>query len=99
MIKEETITRYDELEIDKKYQGGMSTTEICRLNLEIKYLLLLIQEIYIDMSIDRIDSNIGYEEGNIQWVDKRINMMKGSLSNEEFVELCTKVAEYNKKKN
>lgn len=27
MIKEETITRYDELEIDKKYQGGMSTTE------------------------------------------------------------------------
>lgn len=28
MIKEETITRYDELEIDKKYQEGMSTTEI-----------------------------------------------------------------------
>ena len=26
MIKEETITRYDELEIDKKYQEGMSTT-------------------------------------------------------------------------
>lgn len=48
------------------------------------------------MSIDRIDSNIGYEEGNIQWVDKRINMMKGSLSNKEFIELCTKVAEYNK---
>ncbi len=49
-----------------------------------------------NMSIDRIDSNIGYEEGNIQWVDKRINMMKGSLSNEEFIELCTKVSEYNK---
>lgn len=48
------------------------------------------------MSIDRIDSNIGYEKGNIQWVDKRINMMKGSLSNKEFIELCTKVAEYNK---
>lgn len=49
------------------------------------------------MSIDRIDSNIGYEEGNIQWVDKRINMMKGTLSNEEFIELCTMVANYNKK--
>lgn len=49
-----------------------------------------------NMSIDRIDSNIGYEEGNIQWVDKRINMMKGSLSNKEFIELCTKVAEHNK---
>lgn len=30
MIKEETIRRYDELEIDKKYQEGMSTTEICK---------------------------------------------------------------------
>lgn len=49
-----------------------------------------------NMSIDRIDSNIGYEEGNIQWVDKRINMMKGSLSNKEFIELCTKVAMHNK---
>ena len=50
------------------------------------------------MSIDRIDSNIGYELGNIQWVDKRINMMKGSLSNGEFINLCTLVADYNKSK-
>lgn len=51
-----------------------------------------------NMSIDRIDSNIGYEVGNIQWVDKRINMMKGSLSNEEFIKLCTLVADYNRSK-
>lgn len=50
-----------------------------------------------NMSIDRIDSNGVYEEGNIQWVDKRINMMKGTLSNEEFIELCTMVAKYNSK--
>lgn len=49
------------------------------------------------MSIDRIDSNGGYEEDNVQWVDKRINMMKGSLSNEEFIELCTHVAKFNNK--
>lgn len=49
-----------------------------------------------NMSIDRIDSSIGYEEGNIQWVDKRINMMKGSLSNEEFIKLCNLVAGYSK---
>ena len=30
MIKEETITKYDKLEIDKKYQEGMSITEICK---------------------------------------------------------------------
>lgn len=48
------------------------------------------------MSIDRIDSSKNYENDNVQLVDKRINMMKGSLSNEEFVNLCTKVAEFNR---
>ena len=48
-----------------------------------------------NLSIDRIDSFKGYEPDNIQLVDKRINMMKGSLSNEEFIWLCKKVAENN----
>ena len=47
-----------------------------------------------NLSVDRVDSNIGYVEGNIQLVDKRINMMKGTLSNKEFIELCCKVAEH-----
>lgn len=51
-----------------------------------------------NFSVDRIDSNKGYECDNIQLVDKRINMMKGSLSNEEFIELCTYVADYNRSK-
>lgn len=45
-----------------------------------------------NLSIDRIDSNIGYVKGNIQLVDKRINMMKGTLSNQEFIDLCCAVA-------
>lgn len=45
-----------------------------------------------NLSIDRIDSNRGYEPDNIQLVDKRINMMKQSFSNKEFIELCTLVA-------
>lgn len=49
-----------------------------------------------NLSIDRIDSDKGYTKDNIQLVDKRINMMKGVLSDKEFIELCTKVAEYNK---
>lgn len=46
------------------------------------------------MSIDRKDSYKGYTLDNIQLVDKRINMMKGSLSDEEFIDLCVKVALY-----
>lgn len=39
-------------------------------------------------SIDRIDSSKGYIEGNIQWVHKKINIMKQNMSDEEFVEWC-----------
>lgn len=43
-------------------------------------------------SLDRIDSSKGYFINNIQWVDKRINMMKQSFSQEEFITLCKNVA-------
>jgi len=43
-------------------------------------------------SLDRIDSTKGYIEDNVQWVDKRINSMKNDMSEQEFVELCDKVA-------
>ena len=49
-------------------------------------------------SIDRIDSNQGYTEGNIQWVHKEINMAKQKMNNEKFIELCNKVTNYNKNK-
>lgn len=46
-------------------------------------------------SLDRIDSSIGYVEGNVQWVHKDINMMKGLLPNDYFKEMCCRVAEQN----
>ena len=36
-------------------------------------------------SPDRIDSSIGYVEGNIQWVHKRINRLKNNFSLEELL--------------
>ena len=36
---------------------------------------------------------------NIQIVDVRINRMKGTMSNDEFIDLCVKVAEFAGKKN
>lgn len=46
-------------------------------------------------SVDRIDSKIGYLFDNIQWVDRRINFMKGPLTQKDFIELCRKVTEAN----
>ena len=48
-------------------------------------------------SLDRIDSSKGYIKGNIQWVHKHINIMKNIYGQEHFIELCTAIAENNKK--
>jgi hypothetical protein len=47
-------------------------------------------------SLDRIDSNKGYIEGNVQWVHKDINWMKNDFDNQYFIEICKKVAQKNK---
>lgn len=44
-------------------------------------------------SLDRIDNEHGYVEGNVHWVHKDINFMKGTLSADRFIELCLAVAE------
>lgn len=48
------------------------------------------------LSIDRINSDKGYIYGNIQLVDKRVNFMKWSLSQEVFIAMCKKVAKLHK---
>lgn len=44
-------------------------------------------------SIDRIDNSKGYLPDNVQLVHKEINMMRGSLSAERFVDLCVQIAD------
>jgi hypothetical protein len=39
-------------------------------------------------SLDRIDSDKGYIEGNIQWVHKDVNIMKNQYPQERFIEIC-----------
>ena len=42
-------------------------------------------------SLDRIDNTKGYIVGNVQWVHKDVNFMKGKLTQERFLELCKKI--------
>lgn len=50
------------------------------------------------VSLDRIDSSKHYEEGNVEWVHKKINIMKNNMSKEEFISWCCKVADYHRNK-
>ena len=49
-------------------------------------------------SLDRIDSSCGYLKGNVQWVHKRINIMKNKLLDKDFIYFCLMVANKNKNK-
>ena len=48
-------------------------------------------------SLDRIDSTRGYTVDNIQWIHKDLNRMKWNLPNDYFINICTLVANHNKK--
>ena len=47
-------------------------------------------------SLDRINSLKGYVEGNVMWCDKKINIMKNKLNNDEFLVLCETIVNYKK---
>ena len=41
-------------------------------------------------SIDKIDPTLGYVKGNVQWLTKRMNLIKNNLTNDQFFEFCRK---------
>ena len=49
-------------------------------------------------SLDRINSKLGYIDGNIQWIHKDVNQMKMDLDEKYFIELCKKIVKTDKKK-
>lgn len=49
-------------------------------------------------SLDRIDSNIGYIEGNVQWVHKDVNIMKNVFPEDLFIHFCKLINENNPNK-
>lgn len=48
-----------------------------------------------NLSIDRIDSSIGYLKGNIQLVCRIVNLMKSDMSSKEFYLWCNMISKNN----
>lgn len=46
------------------------------------------------ISIDRIDTTKGYVLGNIQFITHRVNMMKWTHSQSDFINYCKRIVEY-----
>lgn len=77
-----SITKEDIWELYQKQNGKCALSGI-DLKLKSKY-----NDKDYTASLDRIDSRIGYVKNNIQWVHKQVNMIKQSLTNEEFCNWC-----------
>lgn len=45
----------------------------------------------ITASLDRLDNRIGYVQGNVQWVHKTVNIMRNTLTIEDFRAWCHRV--------
>jgi hypothetical protein len=85
-----TITDEDILSLYKKQDGKcyLSGEEISLPKTAFQY-----QRCEYTASIDRIDSNKGYVVENIALCHKRVNIMKGMLTNEEFIRWARNIAE------
>ena len=50
---------------------------------------------WMSISLDRIDSRVGYIKGNLQFTCTGVNLMKKDMPNEMFINFCKKVTEMN----
>ncbi len=61
-------------------------------DVELKFMPKAGQQTQSNASLDRIDSSIGYEKHNIQWVLKEINLGKNILTQDQFINMCNLVS-------
>lgn len=95
---------------NKLYEGAINRNLIFDVSIEYLWNLYLEQDkkcaiskvdIFFNpvkdrtSSLDRIDSSIGYIEGNVQWVHKVINQMKWDYNQCEFINWCKLIAKNN----
>jgi hypothetical protein len=81
--KQAKKSRYLEFNVTVEYllqlwmkQNGKCAIENIPLSIETHSITIA--------SLDRINSDVGYVEGNVQWVTKRVNIAKSNLSDADF---------------
>ena len=79
---------------DQNKQCAISGIEIGFANTRKEYLSQI-----TTASLDRIDSSLDYIDGNIQWTHKTINKMKSNQLQNDFIQLCFAICDYQRNKN
>ena len=85
--------RTGDITIEYIYDIWISQDKKCALTgIEVDFIK---RENGISASIDRIDSSINYEKGNVQIVHKDVNIMKNHFNQDYFIEICKLISKHN----
>lgn len=76
-------------EVDEHYLWSLFLKQNKKCNLSGLDLTFHPKRTLQTASLDRIDSSKGYIEGNVQWIHKKINIMKMDLDQDEFIRFCS----------
>lgn len=100
-IKSNALRRNIEFLITSKYLNDLYITQSKKCALTGVYIFLTPKNIRINhhintASLDRIDSSLGYVEGNVRWVHKVINQFISDFSDGEVFYLCSLLLQNNK---
>lgn len=94
-IKSKALLRNLEfsITIEQGWQKFLEQNKKCALSgLELKFSVSEYKKMNDrTASLDRIDSSKGYTINNIQWIDKRINVMKMDMDENEFIQICMQI--------
>lgn len=76
-------------------QQGVCSVSGLELNLKVQGKVGRANTAHLRPSVDRIDSHGNYTIGNVQIVAQVVNMMKGALPQQTFIEICGAIARHN----
>lgn len=98
IIKDRAIRRGYNIEIDIKFvwELYLKQGKKCKLSgLPIYFANANRKVSETTASLDRIDSTKGYIKDNVQWVHKKVNIMKNKMPEDEFIRICKLIANLN----
>ena len=97
MVGKLALTQYTKLRksaLHRNYDFTVSIEYLWNLFIQQRQICAITGDYIPDIkhaSLDRIDSNKGYVEGNVQWVTYRANVSKHTMTMEELYDFCRKV--------
>lgn len=81
LSKEDAFLKYEK----QNKKCALSGEDLYFTKFKVKYTR------YTNASLDRINSDLPYTNDNVQWVHKKVNIMKHLSSNQELIDWCKKI--------